>query len=160
MASHAALLGGAPRPTGYNMLQEDIFPANPPADRLVNWGFLLAITVTTLLVLQVTEVVDLGSEVVGNRAIAVLVLHLLTLPAVAYDYFEGHGTKLGPASLTIGFGIAATLTQTTVAAAVNTPDNWGIPFAAVVAQAMANGLMLAFIVGDLRSEVGRKARRD
>ena len=161
MASHdAALLGGAPRPTGYNMLQEEIFPANPPGDRLVNWGFLLAITVTTLLVLQVTDVVDLGSEVVGNRAIAVLVLHLLTLPAVAYDYFEGHGTKLGPASLTIGFGIAATLTQTTVAAAVNTPDNWGIPFAAVVAQAMANGLMLAFIVGDLRSAVGRKARRN
>jgi len=145
-----------PRPTGFQRLQTKIFPDNPPSDVLVVWGLALAAAVTTLLVLQVTSAVSLGSEVVRNRAVATLVLHLLTLPAVAYDYFRGNGVELAPASLTIGFGIAATLTQTTVAAAVNTPEDWGIPFAAVVAQAMANGLMVAFIVGDLRKAVNRK----
>lgn len=145
------LLG--PRPTGFGRLRE-VFPNNTPSDLLVIWGLLLAAAVTALLVVQVTDAVEMG-DVVRQRAVAVLVLHLLTLPAVAYDYFRGNGTELGPASLTIGFGIAATLAQTTVAAAVDTPDHWAIPFAAVVAQALANGLMLAFIVGDLRKKPRR-----
>ena len=156
MDARTSLLVAPPRPTGFKRLRDEVFPDNPPSDVLVIWGLALAAAVTALLVLQVTTVVNLGSEVVRNRAVAVLVLHLLTLPAVAYDYWIGNGVKLAPASLTIGFGIAATLAQTTVAAAVDTPQDWGIPMAAVVAQAMANGLMLAFIVGDLRSAVDRK----
>ena len=91
-----------------------------------------------------------------DLCVAVFVAHILTLPAVAYDYFVAKGTKAFTASLTIGFGAAATLGQTALVAILGGISRGPVPVLALVFQSLAVAFMLAIIIADIRKFIGYK----
>lgn len=141
---------------------DKVFTKYKPSGPEILYGLGLATAVTVLLGLQAFLDDSSGGPVKTaterDLCIGIFVVHLLTLPFVANDYFRAHGVKAFQASFTIGCGVAATLGQTAAVAVLGGLSRSVIPVLALLFQSLAVSLMLGFIIADIRLHVGYGAK--
>ena len=134
----------------------EIFESYAVSNAEVAYGVLLGAAVTAMLGVQAFYYHDTAYETAADLRLVVFVVHVACLGFVLGDALRFNGIKAIWAHLTIGTGIFATLGQIAVVAAAKEYEEEAFALATLGVQSLADALMLAFIIADLRASRGYK----
>lgn len=116
----------------------------------VAYGVLLGAAVTAMLGYQAFAYDHSDYTVDFDLRLVIFVAHVACLLYVIGDALYFNGVVPLWAHLTIGTGIFATLGQVAVFTVATTTETQALALATLAVQCVANALMLAFIIADLR----------